>query len=99
MAAYLLARVAITDWDRYKEYVKKTPGVIEKYGGKFIARGGKVETLEGTEEKGRLVLIEFPSFEKAKEFYYSEEYQETKKLRAGAASGQFLAIDGVDSVV
>ena len=96
MTAFILARVEITDWDRYKEYVKDTPGVVEKYGGRFIARGGKVETLEGSEEKRRLVLIEFPSFEKAKEFYYSQEYQEVKKLRAGAALGQFLAIDGVD---
>ena len=96
MTAYLLGRVAITDPDQYKEYMKKTPGVIEKYGGKFIVRGGSVETLEGAEEKRRLVLIEFPSFEKAKEFYSSEEYQQAKKLRAGAASGQFLAIEGVD---
>jgi len=96
MTAYLLGRVAITDPDRYKEYMKETPGVIEKYGGRFIVRGGKVETLEGAEETRRLVLIEFPSFEKAKEFYCSPEYQEAKKLRAGAAVGQFLAIDGVD---
>jgi uncharacterized protein (DUF1330 family) len=96
MTAYLLGRVEITDPDRYKEYMKKTPGVIEKYGGKFIVRGGEVVTLEGDEETRRLVLIEFPSFEKAKEFYYSQEYQEAKNLRAGAALGQFLAIDGVD---
>jgi uncharacterized protein (DUF1330 family) len=96
MTAFILARVEITDWDRYKEYVKETPGVIEKYGGRFIVRGGQVETLEGAEETRRLVLIEFPSFEKAKEFYYSPEYQEAKKLRAGAAVGQFLVIDGVD---
>jgi len=96
MTAFILARVEITDWDRYKEYVKETPGAVKKYGGRFIVRGGKVETLEGSEEKRRLVLIEFPSFEKAREFYYSQEYQEAKKLRAGAAVGQFLAIDGVD---
>ena len=96
MTAYLLGRVEITDPERYKEYMKKTPGAIEKYGGKFIVRGGDVVTLEGPEETRRLVLIEFPSLEKAKEFYYSEEYQEAKKLRAGAALGQFLAIDGVD---
>ena len=96
MTAYLLGRVAITDPDRYREYMKKTPGVIEKYGGKFIVRGGNVETLEGAEEKRRVVLIEFPSVQKAKEFYYSEEYQEAKQLRQGAASGQFLAIEGVD---
>ena len=96
MTAYLLGRVEVTDPDRYKEYMKKTPGAIEKYGGRFIVRGGDVVTLEGPGETRRLVLIEFPSLEKAKEFYYSPEYQEAKKLRAGAASGQFLAIDGVD---
>ena len=96
MAAYLLARVEVTDGDRYKEYTKVTPGAIAKYGGKFIVRAGDMVTLEGPEETRRVVLIEFPSFEKAKEFYYSQEYQEAKKLRAGAATGQFLAIDGVN---
>ena len=96
MAAYLLARVEVTDWDRYKEYTKKTPGAVAKYGGKFIIRAGEMVTLEGPEEMRRLVLIEFPSFEKAKDFYYSQEYQEAKQLREGAATGQFLVIDGVD---
>jgi len=96
MAAYLLARVEVTDWDRYKEYTKKTPGAIAKYGGRFIVRAGDMVTLEGSEETRRVVLIEFPSYEKAKEFYYSQEYQEAKKLREGAATGQFLVIDGVD---
>ena len=95
MTAYLLGRVEITNPDRYKEYMEKTPGAIEKYGGKFIVRGGDVVTLEGTGETRRMVLIEFPSIEKTKEFYYSPEYQEAKKLREGAATGQFLAIDGV----
>ena len=96
MAAYILARVEVTDWDRYKEYVKETPKAIKKYGGKFIVRGGEMVTLEGPEETRRLVLIEFPSLEKAKEFYYSQEYQKAKKIREGAALGQFLALDGVD---
>ena len=96
MAAYLLARVEVTDWERYKEYTKKTPGAIAKYGGKFIIRAGDMVTLEGPEETRRVVLIEFPSLEKVKESYYSQEYQEAKKLREGAAIGQFLAIDGVD---
>jgi uncharacterized protein (DUF1330 family) len=96
MAAYILARVEVTDWDRYKEYVKETPKAIKKYGGKFIVRGGEMATLEGPEETRRLVLIEFPSLEKAKEFYYSQEYQKAKKIREGAALGQFLALDGVD---
>ena len=95
MAAYVLARVHVTNWEKYREYMNVTPMVIEKYGGKFIARGGEVETLEGPQETQRVVLIEFPTLDKAKEFYNSPEYQEARKLRAGAATGQLLAIDGV----
>ena len=95
MTAYVVGRVEVTDPDRYKEYMKKTLGVIEKYEGKFIVRGGEVVTLEGSEETRRMVVIEFPSLEKAKEFYHSSEYQDAKKRREGAASAQFLAVDGV----
>jgi uncharacterized protein (DUF1330 family) len=97
MAAYIIATINVTDWDRYKEYMKVTPGVIAKFGGKFIARGGEIVTLEGPEETQRVVLIEFPSLEKAKEFYNSEDYRKAKKLRAGAATAQFLAIDGINT--
>lgn len=68
MAAYVIAKINVTDWDRYKEYAKGTPGVVAKYGGRFIARGGDVVTLEGPEEIRRVVIIEFPSLEKAKAF-------------------------------
>ena len=61
MSAYLLVRVKVTDWDKYKEYMKVTPGVIEQYGGRFIVRGGDVETLEGPPETYRVVVVEFPS--------------------------------------
>ena len=94
MPAYLIARVQVTDWDRYREYIKATPEAIERYGGKFIVRGGDVVTLEGEPENRRLVVIEFPSLERAKEFFHSPEYARAKALRAGAAIGQFLAIEG-----
>jgi uncharacterized protein (DUF1330 family) len=94
MAAYIIAKVNITDWDQYKEYTKVTPGVIEKFGGRFLARGGEIITLEGPEETRRVVILEFPSLEKAKEFYYSKEYTEAKKLREGVATASFLLIDG-----
>ena len=95
MSAYIIAKVHVTDWDKYKEYVKVTPGIIKKYGGRFIVRGGELVTLEGPEEDQRVVLVEFPSLEKAKEFYYSKEYTEAKALREGAATASFIAIDGV----
>jgi uncharacterized protein (DUF1330 family) len=68
--------------------------VITKYGGKFIVRGPEVVTLEGSQDFGRIVVIEFPSLERAKKFYYSAEYQELKAIRAGAATGSFIAVEG-----
>ncbi len=95
MPAYLIARIEVTDWSRYKEYTNQTPGVIARYGGKFIVRGGQVLSLEGPPENGRVVVIEFPSLEQAQVFYSSPEYKKVKALRAGAATGQFIAVEGI----
>lgn len=95
MAAYLIVRANVTDWDRFTHYLQASPAVIAKFGGRHIARGGETVTLEGPEEKRRVVLIEFPSMEQAKKFYNSPEYQQVRKLREGAAEGEILAIDGV----
>ncbi len=94
MPAYLIARVQVTDWERYRRYTEATPAAIEKFGGRFIVRGGETITLEGPPEKGRVVVIEFPSLDQVKAFYKSEEYSRAKKLREGAATGQFLAVEG-----
>jgi uncharacterized protein (DUF1330 family) len=93
--AYVLVQVDVTNAQQYGEYTKLSPGIIEKFGGHFIARGGRSETLEGTPGKGRVVLIEFPSYERAKEFYNSAEYQAARKVRAGAATAQFILVEGL----
>ncbi len=62
MAAYIVARVDVRDWDAYREYMRDTPRVIQKFGGRFITRGGEMLTLEGPQETLRLVLMEFPSW-------------------------------------
>ena len=95
MPAYIIARVEVTDWTKYREYTQATPAAIARYGGKFIIRGGDVVNLEGEPETRRLVVIEFPTLEQAKTFYNSPEYGAAKKLRAGAAIGQFIAVNGV----
>lgn len=94
MPAYIVARVAITDLEAYREYMRHTPRVIQEFGGRFIARGGEMLTLEGPQESLRLVLIEFPSLDQAKAFYSSPEYKRTKRLREGGGTAQFVAIDG-----
>lgn len=95
MPAYIIGRVQVTDWPRYSEYMKLTPGIIAQYGGRFIARGGESMTLEGPEVTERVVILEFPTYDAAKQFFHSEEYRHAKSVREGAAVAQFFAIDGV----
>lgn len=95
MAGYIIARVNVTDAEKYKNYTAVTPGLIAKYGGHFIVRGGETVTLEGPEETGRVVVIEFGSLEQAKVFYNSDDYQAAIGLRTAASTGQLIAIAGV----
>ena len=97
MPAYVIARVEVTDWDKYNEYLKAGPGTIAQYGGRFIARNGEKATLEGPEENRRMIILEFPSLAKAKAWYNSKEYQDAKELRAGASIGSLVAINGVET--
>jgi len=94
MVAYIVARVAITDAGKMKAYQALTPAAITKHGGKFIARGGDVVTLEGDEETRRVVVIEFPDMAAAKTFWASPEYAEAKAKRIGGADFQAFIVDG-----
>ena len=96
MPAYLIARVEISDPEQYSKYVAATPGVIEKYGGRFVVRGGDITTLEGPHSDARWVIIEFPSVDAAKKFYESPDYTAARALRAAAADAQFIVVNGYD---
>ena len=93
--AYALVQVDVTNAQQYGEYTKLSPGIIEKFGGRFLARGGRTAALEGSPARGRVVVVEFPSFERAQEFYNSQEYQAAKKVRDGAATVQFVVVEGM----
>lgn len=95
MAAYLVVRVNVTDQNKFREYLKATPAIITKHEGRYIARGGEMVTLEGPPETRRIVIIEFPSLEKARQFYDSSEYQDARRLREGAAVGEIIVVEGV----
>ncbi len=95
MPAYLVAIIEVTDPARFAEYVKAVPAVIAKFGGSYLARAGTTEILEGASANSRVIVIEFPSFERASAFYHSADYQEVKKLRLGAATGSLVIVDGV----
>ena len=95
MTAYWIARVIVTDDEAYAEYAKRAGPAIEKHGGRFVARGGRVVTLEG-KECPRNVVIEFPSVDRALECYRSAEYQEAWAFQKGAADRDVCVVEGVD---
>ncbi len=92
--AYWVASVRITDQESYDKYAKLGPEAFKKYGAKILARGGKVEVLEG-EARPRNVIVEFDSMQDALECYNSKEYQEAKALREGAGEATILIVEGV----
>lgn len=95
MPGYIIAKVNVTNMEQYQHYMKATPTTIAKYDGKIIVRGGESITLEGAPVNERIVVIEFPSYEKAIEWYNSDEYTNARMLRVGAADASFVAIRGV----
>ena len=95
MPAYLIAEVDVADPAAYEDYKKITPGAIAAYGGRFIVRGGSVETKEGGWNPSRLVVVEFPSMEQAKKFYDSPEYAPALAIRLKAAKSRLILADGL----
>jgi len=95
MKAYVIVDVKITDPDRYGEYKKLTPGSLVPFDGKFVVRGGESETLEGTWKPGRLVVLEFPSMQKARAWWSSEGYAPAKALRQSASVTRMILVEGV----
>jgi uncharacterized protein (DUF1330 family) len=95
MAAYVIVDVAIDDPAVYAEYRKLTPASITAYGGRFVVRGGQVETLEGEWSPGRVVVLEFESVARAKEWWWSPEYAPAKALRQRSARTRMIVVEGV----
>jgi uncharacterized protein (DUF1330 family) len=94
MSAYVVAEVQVTDPAVYEEYRKLVPATIAKYGGKYLVRGGAVETKEGTWQPKRLVVLEFASMDQARRWYQSPEYAPALALRAKAARSKVLLVEG-----
>ncbi|HTQ66011.1 MAG TPA: DUF1330 domain-containing protein [Puia sp.] len=95
MAAYIIVDVSINDPKEYEEYKKLTPASIKAYDGKFIIRGGKSETLEGEWNPERIVVLEFPSVARAREWWESDLYLPAKKIRQRVAKTKMILIEGV----
>jgi uncharacterized protein (DUF1330 family) len=85
----------VTDPIGYEEYKKLAPAAVELYGGKYIARGGKTEVLEGDWLPTRLVILQFESSEQAKKWLNSPEYSEARKMRHQTTKSNMVVIEGL----
>ncbi len=98
MPAYIIVDVQINDPVEYETYKKLTPASIIPYGGKFIVRGGKTESLEGDWNFGRIVVLEFPDTDQAKSWWNSSEYTPAKKIRQNSATTNMILVEGITSL-
>ena len=95
MTAYVIFDINVTDPEGYEDYKKLAPPAISKYGGKYIARGGKSEILEGNWNPERVVILEFENIENAKQWIESPEYEEARLLRHKYASSHVIVVEGL----
>ena len=95
MAAYVIVEIEIIDPVGYEEYKKQAAATVHKYGGKYIARGGKTEVLEGDWNPKRIVVLQFESMEHAKEWLNCEEYRKPRKMRHKTAKTNMILVEGV----
>jgi uncharacterized protein (DUF1330 family) len=95
MAAYVIVEVAIHDELAYEDYKKLTPAAVAAFDGRFVVRGGQAEVLEGEWQPQRIVVLEFPTVERAKEWWNSPQYAEAKLIRQRAATTRMIVLPGV----
>lgn len=95
MAAYVVVQVDVKDPVRYENYKRLVPPSLQKFGGRFLVRGGKTHTMEGGWAPKRFVLVEFPTVEQAKAWWASPEYAEAKALRNATSDSMLIIAEGV----
>lgn len=97
MPAYMILDIGVTDPESYAEYVKRVPATVDRYGGRYLVRGGKVTSLSGDWQPERVIVLEFPSLASMRKWSSSPEYSEIAKIRMGAARTRAIAVEGVST--
>jgi len=95
MSAYIIVEIDVQDPVGYEEYKKQAAATVHAKGGKYIVRGGKTEVLEGDWQPKRIVVLEFPSLDHAKEWLNCEEYREPRKMRHRTAKTNMILVEGL----
>jgi uncharacterized protein (DUF1330 family) len=95
MAVYVIASVDVRDSAGYEEYRNRVQSTLERYGGRYLARGGATVVLEGTWSPARCVILEFPDMAKFNAWWSSPEYRPLREIRERTASSQIVVSQGV----
>ncbi len=94
MAAYVLVDIDIHDPAGYEEYKRVASPTVHQYGGRYLARGGRTEVLEGSRVPARTVILEFPSAEAARAWWDSPEYRPLRAIRQRTAETSMILVEG-----
>tara|TARA_B100001093_G_C26319637_1_gene797093 strand:- start:85 stop:375 length:291 start_codon:yes stop_codon:yes gene_type:complete len=94
-AGYVIAQLKVTNSENYKEYVNKVTDIVKKFDGEYLVRNGEFQSVEGEIKFPRLVIIKFPTYEKALEWYNSDEYKPIKKIRLENSEGSNIIVKGI----
>ena len=92
---YVIAQINVTDAEAYPRYVELVQPTIEHFGGEFLVRGGRSESYEGVPPGDRNVIIRFPSYQAARDWYHSERYADARRLRMAASTSVQTIVEGV----
>jgi uncharacterized protein (DUF1330 family) len=92
---YWVATIEVSDPEKYKPYIAMVQGILAKFGGRFLVRGGTSEAVEG-KLRPRMIVIEFPDYATARECYFSAEYAAAKAVRLSASVGDVVIVEGFD---
>ena len=95
MSAYAIFQIKITNKENYKKYVNSVSPIVKKFQGEYLVRGGKSEVVLGKWELPRTVIVKFPTFDIAMNWYNSDDYKPIKKLREDNSEANCLIIEGV----
>jgi len=95
VSAYVIVDIAVSNPERYEDYKAMAAESVERYDGRYVVRGGRSEPLEGAWEPQRVVVLEFPTYERAKAWWSSEDYREAKALRQAVAESRMIVVEGV----
>jgi uncharacterized protein (DUF1330 family) len=95
VAAYLISDVTVRNAEAFQTYRTRAAASIEQYGGRYLVRGGPIETLEGGWTPRAIIVVEFPDLERARAWYHSPEYASALAVRDEALSRNLILLDGI----